>query len=88
MKKKILKNTFVHGAHCPVRSPFMYLIAKAKGRTTHTCCRAGGQTLLTLLKEDMTVVAGYHGGPCVCICESLMKAKPPVQIYHHLQKYF
>ena len=79
---------FVHGAHCPVRSLFMHLIAKAKGRTTQTCCRAGGQTLLTLLKEDMTVVAGYHCGPCVCICESFMKVKPPVQIYNHLQKYF
>ena len=33
---------FVHGAHYPVRSLFMYLIAKANGRTTQTCCWADG----------------------------------------------
>ena len=53
-----MKNMFVHGAHCPVRSVFMYLITKARGRTIQTCCWAGGHTLLTLLKGDMTVVAG------------------------------
>ena len=56
--KKVPEKHVVHGAHCPVRSLFMYLIAKAKGRTIQTCCGAGGHTLLTLLKEDMTVVAG------------------------------
>ena len=34
------KHVCAWGAHCRVRSLFMYLIAKAKGRTTQTCSRA------------------------------------------------
>ena len=77
MKKKSRKT-------CLCMGPTAQSDGQLTGRTTQTCC----QTLLTLLKEDMTVVAGYHGFPCVCMCESLMKVKPPVQTYHHLQKYF
>ena len=62
--------------------------SKGKGKDNSDMLSGRWSTLLTLPKEDMTVVAGYHGGPCVCMCESLMKVKPPVQIYHHLQKYF
>ena len=57
------ENMFVHGPHCPVRSLFIYLIAKAKGRTTQTCCRAEGQTLLTLVKEEVTVVTASIVAP-------------------------
>ena len=44
-------------AWCPTaQSDHCSYIAKAKGRTTQTCCQADGQTLLTLVKEEVTVV--------------------------------
>ena len=53
---------------------------KATGRATQTCYRADGQTLLTLLKEEVTVVSATMVARCVCTCESLMKVNPPVDL--------
>ena len=41
----------------------MYLIAKAKVRQHPTCCQADGQTLLTLLKEEVTVATASMVAP-------------------------
>ena len=43
--------------------PSQITVHVAKGRTTPTCCQADGQTLLTLHKEEVTVVTASMMAP-------------------------